>query len=193
MILSKSGSESLSAAAAALRAGKLVVLPTDTIYGFSALDTEEGAELIRKAKGRGTEKSFIRLIASPSELKEYSSAKLSEKLLDCWPGALTLVVPLDGGGTAAFRCPGDAWLRAVVAEAGRAVFSSSVNISGEKPLSRAADIEAKFGDSVALIIEDDPPEGESARLPSTIVDVSAFPYRVLRQGAAVIPKELLNS
>lgn len=192
MMLPKRDASSLEAAASALRGGKLVVLPTDTIYGFSAIDTEEGASLIHGAKKRGREKSLIRLIASPDWLGRYSPFPLGSSLLSLWPGPLTLVAPLFAGGTAAFRCPGDAWLRSVIAKAGRAIFSSSANASGEAPLARAADIEARFGDVLDLIIEDDRPEGGGG-LPSTIVDVSARPYRVLRQGAAAIPDGLLNS
>ena len=192
MILSKAAPGSLEAAAAALRGGKLIVLPTDTIYGFSAIDTGEGAALIQKAKGRAAEKGLIRLIASPTWLKRYTSASLSEALLAFWPGALTLVAPLDGGGSAAFRCPGDAWLRQVIEKAGSAIFSSSVNASGETPLSKAADIEERFGDDAELIIEDEALD-EATPLPSTIVDACARPYRVLRQGAVIIPSGILNS
>ena len=191
MIIPKSAPRSLEAAAAALRKGELVVLPTDTIYGFSALDTEDGAALIQKAKKRSEQKGLIRLIANPADIKRYSSATLSNDLLALWPGPLTLVVPLAAGGSAAFRCPGDAWLRDVVANVGRPIFSSSVNASGDEPLGRAADIEAKFGDAASLIIEDDG-AGETPALPSTIVDATARPYKVLRQGAAAIPAELLN-
>ena len=195
MILSKKDISSVSAAASVLRAGNAAVLPTDTIYGFSALDSEKGAELIRKIKGgRPTEKSFIRLIFSPEDLKKYTSVKIKKELLDLWPGAVTLILPLDSGGTAAFRCPADAWLRSVVSQTGSAIFSTSVNISGEKPLLRAADIEKKFGNYVDLIIEDDPPENSGQTvLPSTIVDASSVPFRIVRQGAVLIPKEMLNS
>lgn len=192
MIIPKLEPSSLEKAVSALLSGRLVVLPTDTIYGFSALDTKEGEKAIRKAKGRGAEKGFIRLVAAPGDIKRYSSAKISPNLLSLWPGPLTLVLPLDEGETAAFRCPGDTWLREVVAKAGRAIFSTSVNISGDAPLFRARDIEAMFGGIASLIIEDERLERGGEALPSTIVDVSSRPYRVLRQGAAVIPKDALS-
>ncbi len=192
MIIPKLEPSSLEAAACALLRGELVVLPTDTIYGFSALDSKEGEALICKAKGRSAEKGLIRLIAAPGDIKKYSSAKVSSSLLALWPGPLTLVLPLDEGGTAAFRCPGDAWLREVVAKAGRAIFSTSVNVSGEEPLACAADIEARFGGAASLIIEDERLESGGEALPSTIVDGTAHPYRVLRQGALAIPKDVLS-
>ena len=191
LIIPKKARSSLEEGAAALRAGKLVVLPTDTIYGFSALDSEEGAALIFKAKERSSKKGLIRLIATPAYLKQVSPAALSEALLSLWPGALTLVVPVIGGGSAAFRCPGDEWLRGLVASVGRPIFSSSVNTSGASPLARAADINKRFGSVASLIIEDDEGMGSGA-LPSTIVDVTERPYRVLRQGAVAIPEELLS-
>ena len=167
MIIQKRAARSIEEGTAALRAGKLVVLPTDTIYGFSAIDSEEGAALIQKAKGRSAEKGLIRLIAAPSDIERYSPVALSEALLSLWPGALTLVVPLAEGGSAAFRCPGDAWLRGLVANVGRPIFSSSVNASGSLPLTCASDIEERFGDVLSLIIEDDVSMGINV-LPSTL-------------------------
>ncbi len=192
MIVLKSSSLSISLATRALLEGKLVVLPTDTVYGFSTLDTKEGEALIRRAKGRKEDKPFIRLIASPDDLKKYTAVKVKKGLLDYWPAALTLVVPVDGGKTAAFRCPADTWLRALIAQVGSAIFSTSVNASGEAPLTQAAEIEAHFKDAASFIVQDDPPTDAVPALPSTIVDVSSFPYRVLRQGSVVIGEKELG-
>ena len=195
MVLLKKHEDCIAQAAEIIRSGKLAVIPTDTIYGFSTVDTEEGALLIQKAKGRSPEKSFIRLISSPEEIKRYSTAEINPRLTGYWPGAVTIIVPVSGGGTMAFRCPGDIWLRKLIKEIGRPVFSTSVNISGSSPLVRAEDIERQFGDTADLIVVDDEAtagQNETGKLPSTLVDASVYPYRILRQGEVFIPDSCLS-
>lgn len=190
--VAKDAWNSAALAADVLRQGKLAVLPTDTMYGFSAVDTEEGAARICAAKERPEEKAFIRLIADPGGLSRFACVPVPAGLLRLWPGALTLVVPVSGGKTMAFRCPGDAWLRQVVAETGRPVFSTSVNVSGDPPMRRAEEIAAKFGNMLDLLVISDPEETAEI-LPSTLLDISVRPWRILRQGAVRIPDGLLNS
>ncbi len=195
MVRLKKHEDSIPLAAEILGSGRLAVIPTDTIYGFSTIDTEEGALLIQNAKGRSSGKSLISLVSSPDEIKEYSTEELNPLLMDLWPGAVTVIVPVSGGGTRAFRCPGDGWLRKLVKKIGRPVFSTSVNISGEKPLSNPEDIVKKFGSLLDLIVIDDEACGNLAgvdNLPSTLVDASVHPYRIIRQGAVVIPASCLN-
>lgn len=195
MVRLKKHEDSIPLAAEILGSGRLAVIPTDTIYGFSTIDTEEGALLIQNAKGRSSGKSLISLVSSPDEIKEYSTEELNPLLMDLWPGAVTVIVPVSGGGTRAFRCPGDGWLRKLVKKIGRPVFSTSVNISGEKPLSNPEDIVKKFGSLLDLIVIDDEACSNLAgvdNLPSTLVDASVHPYRIIRQGAVVIPASCLN-
>lgn len=192
MVLQKKDDSAFSTAAAFLRSGKLTVLPTDTIYGFSTIDTDEGARLIQKAKGRAAEKAFIRLVASPEEAGRFSPVEINPRLTALWPGAVTVIVPTRDGKTMAFRCPDDEWLRTLIHETGRPVFSTSVNLSGEPPLTSAAGIERTFGRLVDLIVADDDAVSNRSGIPSTIVDASVRPYRILRQGAVRIPPSCLN-
>ena len=181
MRIQKKASNSADAAAAELKYGNVVILPTDTIYGFSGL-IGKTAEAIARIKGREENKPFIALIADPWDIYRYTDLKIPESILSLWPAPLTLIVPLKGQGTQAFRCPADEWLRSVVAAAGDAVYSTSVNRSGTPPLTDIEAICREFEASVSLIVDSGNLEGQ----PSTLVDLSSGTPRVLRQGSVVI-------
>lgn len=193
MICSKT-ENSAHIAADFLKRGKICVLPTDTVYGFSGIaenslqakfDTDVK---IRKIKGRKEKKPFIQLVSSPDEILKYSDVKIPEHLALKWPGALTVIVPLkypfsEKNATAAFRCPGDLWLRNVIAECGFPVYSTSVNRSGCPVLDSPLGIEKEFGAEVDLIIDDGDKKG---LLPSTIVLLENGGWKVLRQGSVTV-------
>ena len=181
MRIQKKAPNSAVAAAAELKQGHIVIIPTDTIYGFSGL-IGKTAEAIARIKGREENKPFIALLAEPADIYRYTELKIPEHILDMWPAPLTLIVPLKGQGTQAFRCPADEWLRNVVAAAGDAVYSTSVNRSGMPPLTDISTICREFEDSVALIVDGGNLEG----LPSTLVDLTSGTPCVLRQGSVVI-------
>ena len=181
MRIQKKSPNSAASAAAELKQGNVIIIPTDTIYGFSGL-IGKTAEAIVRIKGRAEDKPFIALIADPADIYRYTDIQIPEHILSLWPAPLTLIVPLKGQGTQAFRCPADEWLRSVVAAAGDAVYSTSVNRSGTPPLTDIKTICKEFEDSVALVVDD----GNLKRLPSTLVDLTSGPPRVLRQGSVVI-------
>jgi len=181
MRIQKKSPNSAAAAAAELKKGNVIIIPTDTIYGFSGL-IGKTAELIARIKGREENKPFIALIAEPADIYRYTELKIPEHILNLWPAPLTLIVPLKGQGTQAFRCPADEWLRSVVAAAGDAVYSTSVNRSGTSPLTDIKTICKEFEDSVGLVVDGGNLEG----LPSTLVDLTSGTPHVLRQGSVVI-------
>ena len=181
MRIQKKAPNSAVAAAAELKRENIIIIPTDTIYGFSGL-IGKTAEAIARIKGREENKPFIALLAEPADIYRYTELKIPEHILDMWPAPLTLIVPLKGQGTQAFRCPADEWLRSVVAAAGDAVYSTSVNRSGTPPLTDIEVICREFEDSVALIVDGGNLEG----LPSTLVDLTSGTPRVFRQGSVVI-------
>ena len=106
--------------------GEVVIIPTDTVYGFSGIVDENffTDSKIRKIKGREENKPFIQLISSPSEIFNYTNDFIPQKLIDCWPGALTIIVNDKRGGTTAFRCPGDSWLRKIIEKVGKELYES---------------------------------------------------------------------
>ena len=181
MRIQKKAPNSAALVAAELNQEHIVIIPTDTIYGFSGL-IGKTADSIARIKGREENKPFIALIAEPADIYRYTDIKIPEHILNLWPAPLTLIVPLKGHGTQAFRCPADEWLRSVVAAAGDAVYSTSVNRSGTPPLTDINTICCEFEDSVSLIVDSGNLEG----LPSTLVDLTSGTPRILRQGAVVI-------
>jgi len=189
MRIQKENPNSIAYTAAELEQGKVVIIPTDTIYGFSGLIGKTAASIAR-IKGRSEDKPFIALIAEPSDIHRYTDAKIPERILKLWPAPLTLIVPLKGtgAGTQAFRCPADAWLRQVVAAAGSAIYSTSVNLAGSPPLTDITAICEEFEDSVALIVE----AGELSGQPSTVIDLCSDTPHLLRQGAVNVKAALAH-
>lgn len=184
-----------------MRKGGIAILPTDTVYGFSAIAhidnqnndeqiadtlyaTKNTAKKIRTIKGREENKPFIVLISQPADIKKYTHDKIPQSLLALWPGALTVIVNNLNGDTTAFRCPGDEWLRKVIEKSGSPIYSTSVNRSGKPVLSSIAEIKAEFERDVDLIIDDgDKPDA----LPSTIVKINSDKIQVIRQGSVIVP------
>ncbi|MCQ2589725.1 MAG: L-threonylcarbamoyladenylate synthase [Treponema sp.] len=180
-----------------LMAGKIVVIPTDTVYGFSGLVLEEDIPFdkgtdaqIRAIKGRSETKPLIQLIGCPEDIKKYTDDDIPQTLLSKWPGALTIIVNTKKSHplykrypTIAFRCPGDLWLRQIVIQAGAPIYSTSVNRSGCPVLETVPEIAAEFEEEVALIVDDGDKKGA---LPSTLVAMENGLPKVLRQGAVEI-------
>ncbi|MBQ7611653.1 MAG: threonylcarbamoyl-AMP synthase [Spirochaetaceae bacterium] len=166
----------------ALKEKKIVIIPTDTIYGFSGIvpDTEESILQIKK---RCIEKKMIRLIAEPSDVSLYTDQKIPDVFLKKWPGALTLIVKSkEDGESVAIRCPAFEWLRTIIKEVGKPIFSTSVNISGKKYFTSIKEISKAFDKKVSLIID----AGELNTLPSTVLDLTYDQPLILRRGSVSV-------
>ena len=199
LIKNKNDQASINITADTLKNGGIVIIPTDTVYGFSGIvDLENAASnfetdaKIRAIKGRAETKPLIQLIARPEDLRLYTDDEIPDSLLSKWPGALTIIVhtkkdsPLAEHAaipTIAFRCPGDEWLRKIIAECGAPIFSTSVNRSGQPVLDAPAAIISEFENEVDLIIDDGDKKGA---LPSTLVTIENGEVKVLRQGTVKI-------
>ncbi len=173
-----------------LRSGGLAIMPCDTIYGIVGRVPETEARM-RALKGRSETKPFIQLIGNTTWLDRMTDTQPDPAILGLWPGALTLVVRARGrvGGTVAVRFPSDDLLIAVLRALDCPLYSTSVNRAGETPLTSVAEMTRILGPSVDLVVD----AGDRAPAPpSTIVDVTARPYRVLRQGVVRVPAELLQ-
>ena len=198
MILNKSDSSSIEQTVSTLKKGGIVIIPTDTVYGFSGIVDLKAAgwhfesdAKIRAIKGRAETKPLIQLIAKPEDIRLYTDDEIPAVLLAKWPGALTIIVHIKNDSpladtaipesrTVAFRCPGDEWLRKMIAECGAPIFSTSVNRSGQPVLDTNAAIASEFGSEVDLIIDDGDKKGA---LPSTLVAIENGQVKVLRQGS----------
>ena len=182
-----------AAGIAALEAGEIVALPTDTVYGIAvALDTPGGIDALFAAKDRPPERGIALLIADAAQaatIAEWpaTAAALADAF---WPGGLTLVVPqradvawppvLTGGApTIGLRVPDHAAPRALASAVGP-LPTTSANRSGQPEAADAAAIIDQLGDAIALVIDGGPARGGPA---STVVDCSVDPPRILRVGA----------
>jgi L-threonylcarbamoyladenylate synthase len=187
-----------AAIAARLRAGALIALPTDTVYGLSCCTTSEAAlQRLDAAKGIAARRSFVALVDAIERIEPLvgpgQDARALAFLRAAWPAPLTAVVALatpvswgamhEGVPTAAFRIPAVAPLRAVLAATGVPVVSTSANPTGAAPLTDADAIEAAFGSGLDLLVTAPGTEARSEpRRPSTLADCRIWPPRLLRLG-----------
>ncbi|MBR5095951.1 MAG: L-threonylcarbamoyladenylate synthase [Treponema sp.] len=191
----KSEADSAKKAAQALLQGKIAVLPTDTVYGFSAASILQGKKSgldlkIDQIKRSAASKPLIELISDPLDIYKYTDQEIPQKIFEKWPGALTVIVKnnawykeLTGREATAFRCPGDEWIRGVIGLCACPIYSTSVNISGLPVLEREAEIEAEFASKIDLFVRDGDKIGG---IPSTLISLAEGGLKVIRQGAVKI-------
>ena len=185
----------------ALRRGRLVALPTDTVYGLAvALDADNGLGRLFAAKDRPLDRAIVLLLADHRQAETVGVLDPAAHVLAAafWPGGLTLVVPqrpdaalpaeLTGGSaTIGLRLPAHDAPRAIALALGPLPVTSA-NRSGEPPATDAAEVLAQLGGSpeLDLVLDGGPVPGGVA---STVVDCAGGPARILRRGT--IPTEVL--
>lgn len=187
--------EGLRQAATAVRNGRLVVLPTDTVYGVGC-DAFAPASVtaLLAAKGRGRDVPVPVLVGSAPTLDGVAAEvpPAARELVDAfWPGPLTIVCREqpslawdlgDARGTVAVRMPlHPVAIELLVATGPMAV--SSANTHGAPPATTVEDAEAMLGEAVAVYLDAGP---TLDTVPSTIVDVTGDVPRVLREGALAL-------
>ena len=168
-----------------LRSGAVVAFPTETFYALGADPRSPGAVAeVFRLKGRPGDRRLPWIAASRAQVEAVClfpepAAALADR---CWPGPVTLVLPLRaaGGGGVAVRVSSHPVARALAAALGHPVISTSANPTGAPPLTTAAEVRDAFARRGAgrLRILDGgrTPGGE----PSVIVDVTGESPRVLR-------------
>lgn len=198
----KSDEAGLAAAAAALRSGRLVAFPTETVYGLGADATDgEAVARIFAAKGRPRFNPLIVHVPSLAAAARLASfPPVAHRLAETfWPGPLTLVLQRNsasglsalvsaGLDTVALRVPDHPVARALLAATGRPVAAPSANRSGHVSATRADHVAADLGDAVAMILD----AGPSAHgLESTVLDATGDDIVLLRPGA--VPAETIEA
>lgn len=191
--------DAVRAAADAVRAGRCVVLPTDTVYGIGcdAFNNDAVATLLA-TKRRGPDMPVPVLVGSWSTIqglvREFSDT--AKTLVEAfWPGGLSIVVPEapslpwnlgDTRGTVLLRMPNQPLALELLQETGPMAVSSA-NISGNPPAQTAAEAKVQFGDAIGVYLD-----GGEAEVgtPSTIIDISKPQPVILREGA--IPAERIG-
>lgn len=185
--------ETLRDAASVLRAGGLVAFPTETFYGLGAAGlSADAVRRVFEVKGRPESKPLLLLVDSVAMLDRVASRiPPAARVLMArhWPGPLTLVMPARdavpeavtaGTGTVGVRLPAHPVARGLVTALGEPVTAPSANPSGAPPPTTAAEVLDHFDGIIDVVVDSGPtPGGE----PSTIIDMTVDPPRILRQGA----------
>lgn len=179
-------------AAELLRAGTVVALPTETVYGLAAnaLDAEAVAR-IYEAKGRPAQNPIIVHVVGVEMAKRCVTqwpAVADELSRAFWPGPLTLVLPraaaippivTAGGTTVGVRWPSHPFIQAVIRECGFPLAAPSANPSNQLSPTNAEHVRKNLGDRIPLIVDG----GQSqVGIESTVVDLTTAPPSVLRPG-----------
>ncbi|OSC41084.1 L-threonylcarbamoyladenylate synthase [Mycobacterium decipiens] len=184
-------SRGIAAAVGALKAGGLIVMPTDTVYGIGADAFDRTAvDALLSAKGRGRDMPVGVLVGSWHTIEGlvYSMPDGARELIRAfWPGALSLVVVQapslqwdlgDAHGTVMLRMPLHPVAIELLREVGPMAVSSA-NVSGRPPAVDAVEARRQLGDHVEVYLDAGPSAQQAA---STIVDLTGGTPRVLRQG-----------
>jgi L-threonylcarbamoyladenylate synthase len=172
-----------------LARGGVVVLPTDTLYGFSAkLSAEDAIRRISAVKHANHDRRYIVLASSIDMVdgcvQSYGCAT-REMLATRWPAPLSVILPSGPtlpawvGPTVAVRIPALEPLRELIAALGEPIVSTSVNRTGQEPFHDVHEIRREFSTEVDLIVTGEVPGAVS----STLVDLCGKSPRVVREGA----------
>ena len=184
-----------------LRAGDVVVLPTETVYGLAANAFDKTAvEKIFTIKGRPANNPIIVHVAGGEMARRCAAGwpALADKLATAfWPGPLTMVVPAAraipanvtaGGQTVGLRWPGHPFIQAVIRDCDFPLAAPSANLSNTLSPTNAGHVQKQLGGKVPLIVDG----GQSqVGIESTVVDLTVSPPRLLRPG--IIHEQALMS
>ncbi|BCO35084.1 threonylcarbamoyl-AMP synthase [Mycobacterium heckeshornense] len=184
-------SRGIASAVKAVKSGRLVVMPTDTVYGIGA-DAFDGSAVaaLLAAKGRGRDMPVGVLVGSWQTIDglALSVPEAARQLIRAfWPGALSLVIQHapslqwdlgDARGTVMLRMPLHPVAIEVLREVGPMAVSSA-NISGQPPAVVVDDARRQLGDLVDVYLDAGPSAEQTA---STIVDLTGLSPRILRSG-----------
>ncbi|HRN76463.1 L-threonylcarbamoyladenylate synthase [Ottowia sp.] len=195
MIVDGTLPDSIERAAAALAAGQLVGLPTETVYGLAAdAGNDAAVRAIFAAKGRPADHPLIVHVGGPAQVARFAATvpDFAQALIDAfWPGPLTLILPRRAGvaglaaggqGTIGLRCPSHPVAQALLAAcASRGVdglAAPSANRFGRVSPTTAVHVAAEFGDGL-LVLDGGPCQ---VGIESSIVDCTRGAPVLLRPG-----------
>jgi L-threonylcarbamoyladenylate synthase len=164
-------------AVAALRAGRAVILPTDTVYGLCALPGHE--DVLYQLKGRDRSKP-VALLAADVEALVQAAPTLDRSVLERYlPGPYTLVFREIG-----VRVPDLPAAAAEVVRAVGVVAATSANLAGGPEPRRIEDIPEEIRGACGAIVD----AGQLPGIPSTVLDLTGAEPRVIREGAGRLPE-----
>ena len=188
----RSPAASVLAAAERLRAGGLVIFPTETLYGLAALATCPAAlARLVALKGREAGKALPLIAASPSQAADIAelAGAMAALAARFWPGPLTMALPprrelprevVDASGTVAIRVSSHPVACALAGAAGAPITATSANLAGRPPVARVSELDGALVAGVDAVLDAGACPGGA---PSTIVAVASGRVVVLRAGA----------
>jgi L-threonylcarbamoyladenylate synthase len=184
------GSAALRELAENVRSGSVLAIPTESSYGL-AVDPrcEAAVRRVFALKGRDGTKPLLVVAANRAQVEALgisASAETLERFFDVWPAALTVTLPLReplpasaSASTLAVRVPAHPKLRELL-EATGPLTATSLNRSGQAPCNDPDEAERAFGHEVDVLVDGGRTSGGA---PSTLLDATVEPPRVLRPGA----------
>ncbi len=201
LLLSAAAPDTALVAAELLKAGQLVALPTETVYGLGANGlSEEAVAKIFVAKGRPQDNPLILHVAAVSQIEGlcHSIPESAYRLAEAfWPGPLTMVLPAKqivprkttgGLSTVAVRCPDCEITRKIIALAGVPIAAPSANLSGKPSTTTAQHVLDDHQGKIPCVVDGGPCQ---VGVESTIVDLTEERPRLLRPGG-ITPEQLLE-
>lgn len=186
--------KNLETAAKIIRGGGVVIFPTDTAFGIGCrIDNAQAVEKLFKIRRRAREKAVPVLVSSSRMARGYiketdpDTISLMKKY---WPGGLTIVsfgrknkVPQlvrGGGSTVGVRAPKHKTALELIRRVGVPILGPSANFSGGTTPFKLTDLDPVLVRLVDFVL---PGRCSRSRRPSTVLDVSVKPWRILREGA----------
>ncbi len=177
--------------------GGVVIFPTDTVWGIGCvLNNKESVKKLYEIRKRPREKALIVLVNSIEMAQEYLqpiNGGVKKNILEkYWPQSLTVILPCrkekvpeivrSGGKTLAVRITNHPILSEIITKLNMPILAPSANFAGEKTPAKFSDIDKNLLGLVDYVLK-----GESlGRKPSTIIDCSQKPWKIIRQGEVVV-------
>jgi len=179
-----------------LKKGGIAAYPTESYYALGVMaDDENAVKKLFSLKKRPSEKAMPVIVGSLDILKtivKYIPARAETLMKKFWPGPLTIIfnssdnLPklLTGDrGKVAVRIPGESFALDLAKAANFPITATSANISGRRPAQEPAEVIDYFGEDIDLVVDGNKTPGGK---PSTIIDVTVSPPKVLRDGRVLL-------
>ena len=176
--------EAVEKAASFIRQGKLVAIPTETVYGIAAdYAHPQAVKRLYAIKNRPLDKPFTVAIAFQDSMERLAVglSPLVYKLADkFWPGPLTMVLKAPDNKTIGLRMPKSRIALRIIEASGVDVVLPSANLSGDRPAVSAAEVLSALDGKIDLLVDGGRVE---LGVESTVADLTVNPFRILREGA----------
>ncbi len=174
----------IAQAAKAVKDGRLVGFPTETVYGVAAnLLDQKALDRLYEVKKRFKGKPFTVHISDMKMIRDMGcvvSKKAKALMEKFWPGPLTIILKSKDGRKIGFRMPANKVALDLIAASAVPVVAPSANISGNKPPTDAKGVLRELEGTIDILIDSGPTD---VGIESTVVDLTVTPPAILREGA----------